>query len=530
MDKAVYKVLRFDCFTLDQIRGCLRVGGQDVDLRPKTFEVLRHLAENAGRLVSKEELFKVVWRDLAVSDDSLVQCIRELRQKLGDDQHRLIKTLSRRGYLLDAAVSVGDARTSADALEALKVPVAIGALEPDPPLPGRPSIAVLPFANLSGDPEQEYLADGIVEDIITALSRCSSLFVIARNSSFTYKGKNVDVRQIGRELGVRYVLEGSVRRAGGRLRITGQLIDARSGAHIWADRFDGDASEVFDFQDRITESVAAAIEPMLQVAEFARLQQKPAANLNAYDLLLRAQVHEYTEEGLTAAIGYLEQALAIDPSYPPALAMAAYCYAMRRQQGWARDFDADTAEGLRLANKAIDYGKDDANVLWMASFVIRSLGRESRRARELAIRSLEINPNSAMALTFAGWAEVFVGRPVQALELLQRAERLSPRDRKAWVTATARAQAHFAAGQFEEALHHARRALAQNPHFGATLRVVAASLAELGRADEAAQAIRRLLSQEPQLTLSKLHSRLSHMDERMLLPFLQGLRKAGLPE
>jgi tetratricopeptide (TPR) repeat protein len=247
-------------------------------------------------------------------------------------------------------------------------------------------------------------------------------------------------------------------------------------------------------------------------------------------LLLRAQVHEYTEEGLTAAIGCLEQALAIDPSYPPALAMAAYCYAMRRQQGWARDFDADTAEGLRLANKAIDCGKGDANVLWMASFVIRSLGRDSHRARELAIRSLEINPNSAMALTFAGWAEVFVGKPVQALELLQRAERLSPRDRKAWVTATARAQAHLAAGQFEEALHHARRALAQNPHFGATLRVMAASLAELGRADEAAQTMRQLLSQEPQLTLSKLYLRLSHMDERMLLPFLEGLRKAGLPE
>jgi TolB-like protein/DNA-binding SARP family transcriptional activator len=403
-------------------------------------------------------------------------------------------------------------------------------LETPPPLPDRPSIAVLPFSNLGGDDNQEYFADGIVEDIITALSRCSSLFVIARNSSFTYKGKAVDVRQVGRELGVRYILEGSVRRDGTRLRITGQLIDATSGAHIWADRFDGDACEVFKLQDRVTDSVAAAIEPSLQAAELGRLKQKPAANLNAYELLLRAQAHEYTEEGFTEAICCLQQALAIDSSYAPALAMAAYSYAVRRQQGWASNFDVETAEGLRLATRAVDLGKDDANVLWMASLAIRVLGADSQRARELVMRSLQLNPNSAMALTVAVWAELFVGNPVQALEFGRRAERLNPRDPKAWVRDSAVAQAYMATGQFEEAVKCAKRALAQNPRFPGTLRVLAASLAKLGRTDEAATAMRQLLNEEPQLTLAKMHHRLRHMDKKVLLGYLEGLRAAGLPE
>ena len=243
----------------------------------------------------------------------------------------------------------------------------------------------------------------MADDIITALSRRNWLFVIARNSSFTYKGKAVDVRQVGRELGVRYVLEGSVRRSGNRLRFVGQLIDAASGANIWADRFQGETSDVFDLQDRMTESVVAAIEPNLQRAEVERLKQKPAASLSAYELLLRAQQleYEFTQQSVAEAILCLERALALDPSYAPAMALAAYCYAQRRHQVWARDIAGEAVEGLRLALRAIDLGKDDSNVLWMAAYAVRHLATDAHRAKQLVDRSLQLNPNSAIALAIA---------------------------------------------------------------------------------------------------------------------------------
>jgi TolB-like protein len=293
------------------------------------------------------------------------------------------------------------------------------------PLPDGPSIAVLPLTNMSGDPEQDYFADGMAEEIITALSRCSWLFVIARNSSFTYKGKAVDIRQVGRELGVRYVLEGSVRRSGDRLRFTGQLIDAISGRHIWADRFEGHVGDVFELQDRFTEGVVAAIEPKLQQAEIARLKHKPASNLDAYDLLLRAQQreYEYSEEGHAAALRYLEQALAIDRSYAPAMALASLCHSVRCFQGWMKDSAAEAREGLSLARRAVELGKDNANIFWMAACAVLRLEMNLPSARELVRHSLQLNPNSAMALATAGGIESHVGNIGEALELLARAAR-----------------------------------------------------------------------------------------------------------
>jgi TolB-like protein len=287
---------------------------------------------------------------------------------------------------------------------------------------------------MSGDPEQEYFADGMAE-ILTALSRCKWLFVIARTSSFTYKGKVVDVRQVGRELGVRYVLEGSVRRAGNHLRFTAELIDAASGAHIWADRFEGETSDVFALQDRITESVVGAIEPNLQRAEIERLKQKSAANLDAYDLLLRAYqlVYEFTPDSLTAALEYLERSLAIDPHYAPAMAMTAYCYYLRRYQSWSKDIEAEAAEAIRPSLRAVELASDDANVLWMAGMAIWPLPGELRRGIDWVRRSLEINPNSAMALTVMGWIEALRGHKEKALQLLAQARRLSPRDPSAFV-------------------------------------------------------------------------------------------------
>jgi TolB-like protein len=404
-----------------------------------------------------------------------------------------------------------------------------------PALPDKPSIAVLPFTNMSDDSEQEYFADGMADEIITALSRCNWLFVIARNSSFTYKGKPLDARQIGRELGVRYLLEGSVRRAGNRLRIIGQLIDSISGAHIWADRFEGDVNDVFDLQDRIIESVVGVIEPKLQLAEIEQMKRRPAANLSAYDLLLRAMQleHEFTEESLTAALLYLKQAIAVDPYYAPAMALAALCYSYRSIQGWMQDTRAEVAEGLRLTSRAVELGYDDANVLWMSAWAIWRLALDTRRARgakDFAQRAVTLNPNSASASGILGWMEVQEGNLGEGLELLRRAERLSPRDPRGWFIASAMASCYFQQSQFEEAVSWASKALAQNPRYTVAHRVLAASLAELGQEDEANEAIQEVLKIEPGLSLSSLRKRVIYRNERLWTKYAHALRLAGLPE
>ena len=520
---------RFENFELDVAKRELRRGDNLVALAPQVFDLLLFLIENRERVVSKDDLIAGVWNGRIVSDAALTTRINAVRRAVEDsgNEQRLVRTMPRKGLRFMGAVHV----QQADQAPAPNIPSPKAADAPMLSLPEKPSIAVLPFTNMSGDQGHDYFADGIAEEITTALSRCSGLFVIARNSSFTYKGKAVDVRQVGQELGVRYVLEGSIRNAGGRLRFAGQLVDTASGAHIWADRFEGDASEIFAVQDRIAESVVAAIEPNLQFAEIERTRHKSGTNLRAYDLLLRAQAleYEYTKESLAEALGCLAQAIAVAPMYAPAIAFSAYCYAERRQQGWAQQVEAETAAGLQLAARALEVEKDDANVLWMAAFAVRVLGADPHRARELVTRSLQLNPNSAMALTQAGWAEVFLGNPSKALELVARAERLSPRDPRAWYMAAVSALAHFVAGEFDKAVIASERALAQNPRFAPTLRVLAASQARLGNANAAVSAVRELLRLEPQLTIAALHRRLGHMVETAREPFLDALRLAGLP-
>src|SRR5712671_4008677 len=325
----------FEHCSLDTDRRELRCGVDLVPIEPQVFDLLEYLIRNRERVVSRDDLLAKIWQGRIVSDSALTTRINAARAAVGDsgDDQRLIRTLPRKGIRFVGEVR--EDRTHSEAGATMPAALAQPAGPPAPPdplvqvesvaaashfsMPDRPSIAVLPFTNISGDPEQDYFADGMAEEILTALSRCKSLFVIARNSSFTYKGKPVDVRQVGRELGVRYVLEGSVRRGANRLRFTAQLIDAASGAHIWADRFEGEVSDVFELQDRFTESIVAAIEPNLQLAEIERLKNKPAANLDAYDLMLRAQQleYEFTEESLTAALACLTQALIIDPCYAP---------------------------------------------------------------------------------------------------------------------------------------------------------------------------------------------------------------------
>jgi TolB-like protein/Tfp pilus assembly protein PilF len=516
----------FDGYVLDPDRRELRGPAGLVDVEPQVFDLLTYLIRNRDRVVSKDDIMAAVWGGRIVSESALTTRINAARSAIGDsgDAQRLIKTLLRKGMRFVGVVrednkpDVPPSRISSEPQSNL-------------PLPDRPSIAVLPFANMSGDPEYEYFADGMAEEIITALSRCNWLFVIARNSSFTYKGKAVDVRQVGRELGVRYVLEGSVRRGGNRLRFMGQLVDATSGAHIWADRFDGELTDVFDLQDRFTESVVAAIEPKLQFAEIERLRQKPATSVDAYDLLLRAQQleYEFTADSLAAAIRCTEQALAIDPNYAPALALAAYCYGERVIQGWASNPTVEAAKGAHLTARALELGQDDGNVLWMTAHTTMRLVHDRKRALELAYKSLELNPNSAIAVSVAGIIEAISRNSSKALELLQRAQRLNPRDPRAWLMSATVALAHFADGRYEEAVSFNSRALLHNPRYAASLRVLAASLALLGQRDKAAVVLQRFLEIDPQASLSALQARLGFMHEEIWNRLAEGLKLAGLP-
>jgi TolB-like protein len=341
--------------------GSILADGVESALRPKSFALLRHFVENPGRLIDRDEIMHTVWPGVFVSDDSIAQCVRDIRRVLGDDAQQLLRTLPRRGYLLTAQVARGTGQPTA----AVEVPsdAAPPAVVPSV-LPDKPSIAVLPFQNMSGDPEQEYFVDGMVEEIITALSRIRWLFVIARNSSFSYKGQSPDVKQVGRELGVRYVLEGSVRKGGNRVRITGQLIDALTGAHLWADHFDGPLEEVFELQDKVASSVAGVIEPALQAAETARSAGRPIADLSAYDLYLRSYAMVWSSaRQAPEALRLIEQAIAIDPHYGTALSWAAFCCQRLLFDGRSEDRQADRLKGADFARRALEVAGDDPGIL-----------------------------------------------------------------------------------------------------------------------------------------------------------------------
>ncbi|WP_157934424.1 adenylate/guanylate cyclase domain-containing protein [Microvirga ossetica] len=358
---------------------------------------------------------------------------------------------------------------------------------PTPSSPTKPSIAVLPFSNMSGDPKQEYFADGIVEDIITALSRVRWLFVIARNSSFSYKNNAIDAHQIGRDLGVRYLLEGSIRKAGQRVRISGQPLEAATGAHLWADRFDGEISEIFELQDRITTSVMIAVEPSLRLAEIERAQRKPTDNLDAYDLYLRAlpAINIYTRAGFEEAEGLLRRAVALDPTYGDALAALAECLVRMVVNGWAADKQASTAEACALAGRAVTADPENASVLAVAAWAYSTLGVRFEQSLDLANRALAIHPNSVHVRSFCGWVFHYMGDSLRAIEQFEEARRLSPVDPKGYFPMLGLAAAHFFAGHFDETVTLTSRVLAEVPTHNVARRYRAAALAHLGRMDEA---------------------------------------------
>jgi TolB-like protein/Flp pilus assembly protein TadD len=514
---------RFNDFALDTDRRELRRGNGLVTIEPQVFDVLEFLVRSRDRVVSRDDLLAAVWRGRIVSEATLSSRVNSARTAIGDTgtAQRLIRTLPRKGF-----------RFVGDVLEERESAVEPARTERRVADPAGPSIAVLPFTNMSGDPEQDYFADGIAEDIITALSRVSRLLVIARNSSFTYKGKAVDIRTVGRELGVGYVLEGSVRRGGDRLRINGQLIDARSGVHLWADRYDGDRGDVFELQDRITESVVAAIEPTLHLAEAERHRSHPPSQIDAYDLLLRAYSlrYEFTTESMDAALAYLDEALALDPAYAPAMAAAAYCHALRHFQGWVKPDQNYREQAVSLAWRAVELAPGDAQVLWMAAFAIWNMAEDVEPARELFTRSLVINPNSAMALTLGGWIEVMRGNLGTGRAMIERAQRLNPRDPRGWFASGAMAICAVAQGNYREAVALAEKALSQNRRFAVALRVLIVALVNTGEHARAAQVAHDLLKIEPDLTVSGFLSRIPFPVEAMAKTYAEALQAAGVPE
>src|SRR5215471_6364291 len=400
--------------------------------------------------------------------------------------------------------------------------------EPTPALtlPDKPSIAVLPFQNMSGDAEQEYFADGIVEDIITALSRFNSLFVIARNSSFTYKGRAVDVKQVGRELGVRYVLEGSVRKSGNRVRITGQLVDATTGAHLWAERFDGALEDIFDLQDRVTANVVGAIMPKLEQAEIERAKRKPTESLDAYDCFLRgmANIHQWTKESFSQALELFYRAINLDNDFASAYGAAAWCYVQRKSRGWRSDSAEEIAEAGRLARRAIELGKEDAFALRSGGYALVYVLGALDEGSAFINRALVLNPNWAPAWATSGWARVWLGEPEVAIQHFAQAMRLSPLDPLMPLMLAGTALGHFIAGRYDEASSLAENALRDQPTFLQAIRTAAASKALAGRLDEARMASAPLRHLDPTLRISNLKDVAPFRRPDDLAKYAEGLR------
>ena len=400
-------------------------------------------------------------------------------------------------------------------------------------LPDKPSVAVLPFTNISGDPEQEYFADGMVEEIITGLSRLRWLFVIARNSSFTYKGRAVNVKQVGRELGVRYLLEGSVRKSANRIRIAGQLIDTSSGTHLWADRFEGAIEDVFELQDQVTASVVGAIAPRLEQAEIDRARRKPTESLDAYDLFLRGQanIYKWTREGNEEALRLFYNAIELDADFSAAYAAAADCFSGRKGFGWVIDQEQEVAEARRLARRAVQLGKDDATVLCDAGYALAYVARDLDDGAAFVDRALLINPNLAWGWSASGWVKVWFGEPDRAIERFGHAMRLSPIDPALFGMQQGMASAHFFAGRYDEALSWAKMALREVPSSHPALRIAAASCALGGRGEEAKRLVARLLVIDPALRISNFQNVIGpYRQPEHLAKYKDALRKAGLPE
>ena len=524
------KSLEFESFTLDLDRLCLLGPSGLADLRPKSFEVLRYLVEHAGRVVTKEEMLDALWPDVTVGEESLTQCISEIRRAINDTGQRIIKTIPRRGYLIDVPVLSG----GATAAEVSRVTTFNAERASGLPLPDKPSIAVLAFTNMSGDPAQEYFSDGITEDIITGLSRFSELFVIARNSSFQYKGKSPDIRHVGRELGVRYVLEGSIRRAGDRVRISAQLIDAVTGAHRWAERYDRELKDVFAVQDEVSRAIVAILIAHVNKAEIERTINKRPETWQAYDYFLQAADTRasfgasWKAAELYEARRLLEQTLAIDPNYARAYVRLAQIHIT----AWLTSLDGDHLSPAcldrahHLARKAVQLDPNLPEARAVLGFVL-----VRRREHEAAVaeceKAMALNPN------FTDWRLgnilMLSGDPVRAIEAGERHMRLDPF--YAPITAAFLALAHYVLRQYAQALPLLRECASRGPNFPAVHVLLAATHAQLGNIEQARAEAAEVLRIDPKWTIDGTQALVTPFKRpEDAEHFFDGLRKAGLPE
>lgn len=507
-------MLQFNDLSIDADRRELRGPHGVIHVEPQVFDLLFYFANNTNRVISKDELIERIWKGRAISDAALNSRINSVRRAIGDTgkQQAVIRTIPRRGFLFAAEVTT---------------PRVVPG-QPKLALPDKPSIAVLPFDNMSGDPQQEYFADGVVEDIITGLARIKWLFVIARNSSFTYKGKAVDVKWIGHELGVRYVLEGSFRKADQRVRISTQLIEAETGVHLWAERYDRRLEDIFALQDEITLSVVGAIEPNLRDAEIARVERKRPDNLDAYDLVLRAIPHVYVAmpEQASRAVPLLERALALEGDYAAAHGLLAWCHEILFMRAGFREDDRIAA--IRHARAAVTHGRDDATALSTGAFVIGMVEHDRPAALDALERAQALSPSSANTL-FAGCVvQAYAGNAERAMEWAKLALRVSPNDRLTYVAHNVLALGHILLGQFDEAAHAARLAVQSNPDFSVCYSLLAAALAELGQVEPAKAAARQVMALQPSFSS---HEFCAGADAVPALAnaLTQAWRRAGLP-
>jgi TolB-like protein len=524
------QLLFSDC-SLDPERRELTRAGKAVAVGPQVFDLLLYLIENSGRVVSKDDMIAAVWGGRIVSESTLTSHINAVRKAIGDsgEKQHLVRTVPRKGVRFVGDVSKAEtAESSADEASGR----ASDSSRLAAVLPGKPSIAVLPFQNLSGDPEQAYFADGVVEEIITALSRVRWLFVIARNSSFTYQSRSVDLKQLGQELGVGYVLEGSLRKAGDRVRITGQLIEVPTGAHLWAERFEGQLENIFELQDEIATRVAGAIAPKVQLAEIERAKSKPTNSLNAYDCYLRgtAHMHRGTQEAIAEALSFFQKSIELDPEFAAAHALAAWSYFWRKVNGWTDDGALEVAEGERLARLAVELGRDDAVALTRGGHALAHLARDLDAGIALLDRATFLNPSLASAWFLGGFLRTWNGECESAIEHFERAMRLSPVDPELYRMQAGIGMANLFAGRIEEASIWAERSYSNLPSFLMVVALIAATRALAGRQEDARRAIEDVRKLDPALRISNLLDWLPITRAEHLAIFSDGLRKAGLPE
>ena len=496
--RTIPTIYAFGPFRLDAQGGTLFMGTEAAALSQRAVALLRILIDRAGALVTKDALIKGAWPGLAVEDSNLTVQIAALRRALGEvpGGESWIATLPRRGYrFVGPAVTKSEDRVPATpTVDAVTRPAPMMVLA----LPDQPSIVVLPFENLSGDPEQGYFVDGMVEEIITALSRIHWLFVIARNSSFTYKGQAVDVKQIGRELGVRYVLEGSVRKAEGRVRITAQLIEAETATHLWADRFEGSLEDVFDLQDQVAISVAGRIEPAVRTAEIRRALDRPRHDPTAYDLYLRSlrATLSWEKNDYLEALERLSQAIKLDDTYGPALALSAVYHNSLNQNGWVDDPEATRQKAIWFARRAVRNAGTDAATLARAAWALAYAGEDIDAAIALMAQSLHINPSLAQGWRWSGWLRLWAGFPDMAIDHLEKSLRLDPLD-PARATSLPTGVAHFFARRPDQARTALLRSLHEHPNWVPTSCFLASCYAHLGQLDEAKIIIKRLRALTP---------------------------------